>query len=153
MGLFRRAKRAPQGSLRLGDHSENAADYNVFTVSESRFPESFAQLWDQASEEERLAKQIRRWAVLTPITDPATKLVAERLLAATLVFPSLAVLAPSVPLAGDEESLRGFRQGVEGTEEATLQQGDCFGKNALAMTYKSIIAPVAQWIERLPSKQ
>ncbi len=77
MGLFRRAKRAPQGSLRLGDHSENAADYNVFTVSESRFPESFAQLWDQASEEERLAKQIRRWAVLTPITDPATKLVAD----------------------------------------------------------------------------
>ena len=77
MGLFRRAKRAPQGSLRLGDHSENAADYNVFTVSESRFPDSFAQLWDQASEEERRVKRIRRWAVLTPITDPATKLVAD----------------------------------------------------------------------------
>lgn len=77
MGLFRRAKRAPQGLLRLGDHSENAADYNVFTVSESRFPESFAQLWDQASEEERRVKRIRRWAVLTPITDPATKLVAD----------------------------------------------------------------------------
>jgi hypothetical protein len=77
MRLFKRAKPAPQGSLRLGDHSENDSDYGVFTVSESRFPESFAQLWDQASDDERAAKRIRRWAVLTPITDPATKLVAD----------------------------------------------------------------------------
>lgn len=77
MGLFRRSKPAPQGTLRLGDHSEKDSDYNVFTVSESRFPESFTQLWDQASDEEHLAKRIRRWAVLTPITDPATKLVAD----------------------------------------------------------------------------
>lgn len=77
MGLFRRAKPAPQGSLRLGDHSKSDAAYNVFTVSESRFPESFTQLWDQASEEERQSKRIRRWATLTPIFDPATNLVAD----------------------------------------------------------------------------
>jgi len=77
MGLFRRAKAAPQGSLRLGQHSENDTDYSVFTVSESRFPESFAQLWNLASVEEQEAKRIRRWAVLTPISDPATKLVAD----------------------------------------------------------------------------
>jgi len=77
MRLFKRAKPLPQGSLRLGAHSEAEGDYNVFTVSESRFPESFAQLWDQASDDERAAQRIRRWAVLTPITDPATKLVAD----------------------------------------------------------------------------
>ena len=73
----KRAKSAPQGTLQFGAQCETDADYNMFTVSESKFPESFAHLWDQASDDERAAQRIRRWAVLTPITDPATKRVAD----------------------------------------------------------------------------
>ena len=67
-------------------------DYNVFTVSESRFPESFAHLWTCASDEERNAKQIRRWAVLTPVSDPLSKLIAD--LAASIDGQRVCYLRP-----------------------------------------------------------
>lgn len=92
MRLFRRRKPAPIGSLRLGEHSDDIADYNVFTVSESRFPESFAQLWAGASQEEQEAKQIRRWATLIPVTDPSSQLIAD--LAAEIDGHRVAYLRP-----------------------------------------------------------
>lgn len=90
--MFKRAKPAPQGTLRLGEHSTAANDYNVFTVSESRFPDSFVHLWDSANQEERNSKQIRRWAVLTPVTDPSSKLIAD--LAAAIDGQSVCYLRP-----------------------------------------------------------
>jgi DNA-binding LacI/PurR family transcriptional regulator len=49
----------------------------------------------------------------------ASRHAAARLLG--LGHRRLAVLAPAVPFAGDEESLRGFREGVEAVEGASLQ--------------------------------
>lgn len=72
MWPFRRRRRtAPTGSLRLGELSDNPADYTVYTVSESRFPETFTSLWASATEEEREDGQARRWARLVPLYDPA----------------------------------------------------------------------------------
>lgn len=49
----------------------------------------------------------------------ASRHAAARLLG--LGHRRLAVLAPAVPFAGDEESLRGFREGVEAVDGASLQ--------------------------------
>lgn len=92
MRLFRRQKPAPSGSLRLGQHSDDIADYSVFTVSESRFPDSFAQLWENATREEQQAKYMRRWATLIPVTDPSSKLIAD--LAAEVDGSRVAYLRP-----------------------------------------------------------
>lgn len=71
MWAFRRRRRAePSGTLRVGDHSPDAADYSVYTVSEGRFPEAFAALWSTATEAERDEGLMRRWATLVPVQDP-----------------------------------------------------------------------------------
>ena len=54
--------------------------------------ESFAHLWNQVSDDERAAQGTRRWAVLTPVTDSATKLVAD--LAAGIDGPRVSYLRP-----------------------------------------------------------
>ena len=71
MWPFRRRQRSePVGTLRVGEHSANLADYDVLTVSESRHPEAFARLWDQASSTERDQGRVKRWATLVPVRDP-----------------------------------------------------------------------------------
>ena len=53
MWPFRRKPRsAPTGTLRLGEPSTDPADYAVYTVSESRFPDAFAALWSSATDDE-----------------------------------------------------------------------------------------------------
>jgi len=71
MRLFRRRRPEPAGILAIGEHSGDAADYDVFAVGESRFPETFSALWSSASEDERQHQSMRRWAVLQPVRDPA----------------------------------------------------------------------------------
>ncbi len=66
----RRARPEPTGTLRIGEHSSNAADYDVWTVSESRHPEAFEELWSQAWPTEREGDVLRRWAQLVPVRDP-----------------------------------------------------------------------------------
>ncbi len=71
MWSFRRKKRpAPTGALRLGEPSANQADYGVYTVSESRFPETFAAVWQTATDVEQESGAMRRWATLVPVHDP-----------------------------------------------------------------------------------
>jgi hypothetical protein len=71
MWPFRRQQRpAPTGTLRIGEHSPDPADYAVYTVSESRFPETFATVWSGASAGEQEAGVLRRWATLVPVHDP-----------------------------------------------------------------------------------
>ena len=77
MRWLKRSRPAPQGTLRLGNHSDQLRDYSVFTVSESRFPASFEQLWTNATDDERQTKHVRRWAVLTPVVDPKSSLIAD----------------------------------------------------------------------------
>jgi hypothetical protein len=72
MWPFRRRPRAqPSGTLRLGEHGVEPADYAVFTVGESRFPETFRALLAAADADERANGTVRRWATLVPIHDPA----------------------------------------------------------------------------------
>lgn len=72
MWPFRRRQRpAPTGTLRVGEHSSSLEDYTVLTVSESRHPQVFARLWEQASTTERDTGRVKRWAQLVPIHDPA----------------------------------------------------------------------------------
>jgi hypothetical protein len=71
MWPFRRKQRlAPTGTLRLGEPSTDPADYPVYTVSESRFPDTFTAVWSTATEDEREAGVLRRWATLVPVNDP-----------------------------------------------------------------------------------
>ena len=66
----RRARPEPIGTKREGEHSANLDDYAVLTVSESRHPEVFARLWEQASSTERDQGRVKRWATLVPVRDP-----------------------------------------------------------------------------------
>jgi hypothetical protein len=71
MWPFRRKQRpAPAGTLRLGEPSTDPADYSVYTVSESRFPDTFAAVWATATDDEHEAGLLRRWATLVPVHDP-----------------------------------------------------------------------------------
>lgn len=71
MWPFRRRQRIEAtGTLRVGEHSADIDDYDVFAVSESRHPAVFAQLWEQASATERDQGRVKKWAVLVPIRDP-----------------------------------------------------------------------------------
>lgn len=71
MWPFRRQQRpAPTGTLRLGEPSTDPADYAVYAVSESRFPDTFAAVWAAATESEQEAGLLRRWATLVPVHDP-----------------------------------------------------------------------------------
>lgn len=71
MWPFRRRQRpAPTGTLRLGEPSSDPADYAVYTVSESRFPDTFAAVWAAATESEQEAGLLRRWATLVTVHDP-----------------------------------------------------------------------------------
>ena len=71
MWPFRRKQRpAPAGTLRLGEPSADAADYGVYTVSESRFPDAFTAVWSTATDDEQQAGVLRRWAALVPVHDP-----------------------------------------------------------------------------------
>ncbi len=74
---FGRRRPDPDGTLRLGEHSEDPGDYTVLTVSESRFPGAFTALWGHASHSERDAGVVRRWAVLVPVVDPRVGRVAD----------------------------------------------------------------------------
>jgi hypothetical protein len=72
MWPFRRKPRpAPTGTLRLGEPSADAADYAVYTVGESRFPDTYASVWSAADDVERQDGRLRRWATLVPVHDPA----------------------------------------------------------------------------------
>lgn len=71
MWTFRRRRRAaPSGTLRIGEPSADRADYAVYTVSEGRFPDTYAALWATATEAERDEGLLRRWARLVPVRDP-----------------------------------------------------------------------------------
>ena len=70
MWPFRRRRPAPAGTMRLGDPSPEPSDYTVFIVSESRFPETYAAIWQAATDDEQDAGEARRWATLLPIFDP-----------------------------------------------------------------------------------
>jgi hypothetical protein len=71
MWPFRRRQRAePSGTLRVGEHSPEPADYPVYTVSEGRFPDTYAALWSTATEVEQEEGLMRRWAMLVPVRDP-----------------------------------------------------------------------------------
>ena len=71
MWPFRRRQRpAPAGTLRLGEPSADPADYGVYTVSESRFPDAFTAVWSRATDDEQAAGVLRRWATLVPVHDP-----------------------------------------------------------------------------------
>lgn len=71
MWPFRRQQRpAPTGTLRVGEPSEDPADYTVYTVSESRFPDAFTAVWSDASADEQESGALRRWATLVPVHDP-----------------------------------------------------------------------------------
>jgi hypothetical protein len=71
MWKFRRKPRpAPTGVLRLGEPSAGPGDYSVYTVSESRFPDTFTAVWSGATDDEREAGVLRRWATLVPVHDP-----------------------------------------------------------------------------------
>jgi len=70
MRLFRRRRPEPSGVLRRGDHSEDAADYAVFTVGENRFPETFAELRPQATAPVDGVARLRQRATLVPVRDP-----------------------------------------------------------------------------------
>lgn len=68
--LRRKQRSAPTGTLRLGEPSADHADYGVYTVSESRFPETFAAVWQMATGVEQESGVLRRWATLVPVHDP-----------------------------------------------------------------------------------
>lgn len=71
MWPFRRKQRPePTGTLRVGEPSEDPADYTVYTVSESRFPDAFTAVWANASDDEQQSGALRRWATLVPVHDP-----------------------------------------------------------------------------------
>jgi hypothetical protein len=71
MWPFRRKQRpAPTGTLRVGEPSVDPADYTVYTVSESRFPDAFAAVWSNATDDEQQSGSMRRWATLVPVHDP-----------------------------------------------------------------------------------
>lgn len=71
MWPFRRRRHAePSGTLRIGEHSPDPADYAVYTVSEGRFPDTYAAVWSTATEAERAEGLLRRWATLVPVRDP-----------------------------------------------------------------------------------
>ena len=71
MWPFRRRQRPEAtGTLRVGEHSSDPSAYAVYTVSESRFPDTFTALLAGADEDERQAGALRRWAALVPIRDP-----------------------------------------------------------------------------------
>jgi hypothetical protein len=71
MWPFRKRRPEPLGSLRLGEPGMDPADYSVFTVSESRHGPTFEELWNGATEDERQARLLHRWATLVPVRDPA----------------------------------------------------------------------------------
>ncbi len=54
----------------MGEPSADQADYGVYTVSESRFPETFAAVWQSATGSEQESGVMRRWATLVPVHDP-----------------------------------------------------------------------------------
>lgn len=71
MWPFRRTPRpAPRGTLRLGEPSTDPSDYAVYTVSESRFPDTFTAVWSSATDAEQSEGLLRRWATLVPVHDP-----------------------------------------------------------------------------------
>ena len=69
MWPFRRRRPAPDGSVLLGEASTDPAGYDVLTVSEHRFPETYAALWEAAAEDERAARRILTVATLVPVPD------------------------------------------------------------------------------------
>ncbi|MBI1351335.1 MAG: hypothetical protein GC156_09470 [Actinomycetales bacterium] len=71
MWPFRRRPRVqPSGCLRIGAPRPDPDAYGVWTVGESRNPETFAALWGSASDVEVHEAVLRRWATLVPIHDP-----------------------------------------------------------------------------------
>jgi hypothetical protein len=68
--LRRRRRPEATGTLRIGDPSPDPSDYRVFTVSESRYPDTFDALFHGADDDERTSGTLRRWGTLVPIRDP-----------------------------------------------------------------------------------
>ena len=71
MRLFRR-KPAPLESVRLGELSEDPADYSVLTVGQSRLSASFESLQFRADSEPR-----NIWATLLPTWDRRMNVIAD----------------------------------------------------------------------------
>lgn len=72
MRLFRRREKQRTGTVALADVSMNEADYPVFTVGQSRLPDSFAALGFSDGDAPRFAS-----ATLVPVVDPAMRTVAD----------------------------------------------------------------------------
>lgn len=70
MWPFRRRRPEPAGTVSLAEATSDPTAFTVLTVSEHRFPDAYASLWDTATDDERRARMVLRTASLVPIRDP-----------------------------------------------------------------------------------
>jgi hypothetical protein len=104
MWPFRRRRPEPTGSVRLAEATTDPAAFTVLTVSEHRFPDTYAALWDSAGDDERAARTLVRTASLVPIPDPQfgvadLEVRIDGRLAAYLRPPHLGMVARAIDAA------------------------------------------------------
>jgi len=104
MWPFRRRRPEPSGSVRMGEPTSDPSAFTVLTVSEHRFPDTYAALWDSAGDDERAARSLVRIASLVPIPDPQfgvadLEVRIDGRLAAYLRPPHLGMVARAIDAA------------------------------------------------------
>lgn len=104
MWPFRRRRPEPAGSVSLGEATSDPTAFTVLTVSEHRFPDTYAALWDSARDDERAARMLVRTAALVPVHDPQfgvadLEVRIDGRLAAYLRPPHLGMVARAIDAA------------------------------------------------------
>lgn len=76
MWPFRRRRHDAVGILRLGDVPDSDDAYDVYIVGETRLRDTYEQVLDAATDGEREAGRLHRWATLVRLVDPAVPTTA-----------------------------------------------------------------------------